>query len=744
VAEVVQLTQAGGAAAPQPDTADPSPFVRRRDDGSETLNLAVENMHCGGCVRRIETTLAKMPGVTSGRANLTMRRLNVVWDPERTDAKSVIGGIATLGYRAVPFDPEALKSEGAAEDRALLRAMAVAGFAAANVMLLSVSVWAGQASLDMGPATRDLLHWVSALIAVPAVAYAGQPFFRSAAAALSARSMNMDVPISLAVLLAVGMSLFETATGGVHAYFDASVSLLFFLLIGRYLDRRARSRARYSAEQLMLLGAESTTVIDEDGRRRIVPVGEIRAGMTVFVAPGDRVPVDGVVLSGAGSIDTSLVTGESVPRRAGPGDAIHAGTLSLGAPLTVRVSAAGDDTLLAGIVRLMEAAMQGRARYVRLADRMAKIYAPTVHIVALGAFLGWLAAGVGWQPALLIAVAVLIVTCPCALGLAVPAVQVVASGRLFNKGVLVTAADGLERLADVDTIVFDKTGTLTLGRPELRNAGNVSREDLRLAASLAAASRHPLCRALVRAAGPVEPLAGAVEERGMGLWVPVPGGEARLGNRQWCGIEADQDGDSDAEIWLTGPGRTPIRFRFADRIREDAADVLARLREQGLRIVLMSGDRAPAVAAVAESLGIDDWRAGMRPDDKVAALGALAEEGRKVAMVGDGLNDAAALAVAHVSLSPSTAADVTRTAADFVFQGERLAPVLDTLAISRSARRMILQNFGLALAYNMVAVPLAVAGIVTPLIAAVAMSTSSLVVTLNALRLRHPRLARLF
>jgi Cu2+-exporting ATPase len=419
--------------------------------------------------------------------------------------------------------------------------------------------------------------------------------------------------------------------------------------------------------------------------------------------------------------------------------------MNISAPLEVRVSAAGDGTLLAGIVRLMESAMQGRARYVRLADRMAQIYAPAVHILAAVTFVGWWLLGSGgWQEALMAAVAVLIVTCPCALGLAVPAVQVVASGRLFQGGVLVTSGDALERLAETDTIVFDKTGSLTLGRPELDEPETLNAADLRLAAELAAGSRHPLCRAVVRAAGPVAAMPGVREEKGMGLVVDVADGDVRLGNRQWCGVEVTDAGDDAMELWLSRGTGAPVRFSFHDRLRPDAADAVGGLRRQGYAVELLSGDRPAAVRQTAAALNIDTWQAEVRPDGKVAHVEALKQQGRKVAMVGDGLNDAAALASAQASLSPSTAADVTRTAADFVFQGDRLSPVVETVGVARDARRLILQNFGLALGYNLIAVPLAMAGIVTPLIAAVAMSSSSLVVTMNALRLRHRRLARLF
>ncbi len=711
-------------------------YIRTDGQGIASLNLAVENLHCGGCVRRIENTLADKDAVTSARVNLTTRRLALHWRADQAEAADLLGAVSDLGYRLVPFDPELLANEAASEDRALLRAMAVAGFAAANVMLLSVAIWSGAASGDMGPALRDLLHWISALIALPAVAYAGRPFFRSALTALRQGMMNMDVPISLAVLLAAATSLYETINHGQHAYFDACVGLLFFLLIGRYLDRRARSKARSAAEQLLLLGAVAAQVVEADGKVRALPIGAVRAGMTVRVAPGDRVPVDGLVSFGQGEVDASLISGESEPRGVKLGDWLHAGTMNLSHPLQIEVAAAGDDTLLAEIVRLTAAAEQGKAAYVRLADRAARIYAPTVHLLALGGFLGWwLLGGLAWQPALLIAVAVLIITCPCALGLAVPVVQVVASGLAMRRGVLVKAGDGFERLAEVDTLIFDKTGTLTHGRPELVNGDTIPAPVLAQAASLAAGSRHPLCQALVRAAGPVPALLQVQEHPGMGLELDG----ARLGNRDWCAVAEMGPKDGNSELWFRQPDQAPVRFAFRDQLKADAAAVVGQLQKAGWRIEIVSGDRAEVVEPIARYLRITSWRANCRPDQKVAYLSGLAAEGCKVAMIGDGLNDAPALAAAHASLSPVQAADVAQAAADFVFQGEGLAPVAMTLNLARRVRRLILQNFSLALAYNLLAVPLALAGLVTPLFAAIAMSSSSLLVTLNALRLRGGR-----
>ena len=638
-----------------------------------------------------------------------------------------------------PFNPELISNAGEKEDKALLRAVGVAGFAAANVMLLSVAVWSG--TNDMGPATRDLMHWVSALIALPTVAYSGQPFFRSAIAALKARSLNMDVPISLAVLLAVGMSVGETLQSADHAYFDASVMLLFFLLIGRYLDRRMRSRAQSAAQNLLSLRAIAATVVNSDGTRLSLPVESIEPGMRVAISVGEKVPVDGTVVSGLSEIDTSLITGENVPQVAQIGDAVFAGTLNLTSPVEVMVTARDDQTLLAEIVGLMETAEQGRAKYVQLADRAAKIYAPAVHLLSALTFVAWWALGDGgWHFAMMNAVAVLIITCPCALGLAVPTVQVVASGLLLKSGILVKSADGLERLADADTVVFDKTGTLSEGKPELFNRSEITDEDHKLAASLALSSNHPLAKALVKALEHKTIAISEVHEvPGQGMECYIDSKRIRIGNRNWCGIKDnyfEANNEPVSELWLTKGDEDPVRFTFRDKLRPDAVSAIKLSKKLLSSVELLSGDRPYAVKMVASELELSNWKAEANPKDKIHRLEELTSQNKKVLMIGDGLNDAPALATAFVSASPATAADISQTTADFVFQGNRIKPMIEAIIIARKAKTLIFQNFGLAILYNMIAVPLAMAGLVTPLFAAIAMSSSSIIVTLNALRLR--------
>ena len=708
------------------------PYIETRD-GRHTLRFLVDGIHCGQCVWKIEQALTREPGVTAARVNLSTRRLALTWRGAASDASRLVDAVERLGYRLVAYDPAALDSSARQEERVLLRAVAVAGFATANVMLLSIAVWAG-AVQDMGPATRDLMHWISALIALPAVAYAGRPFFRAALAAIFHRQLTMEVPISLAVIAAAAMSLFETASGGTHVYFDSACALLFFLLIGRYLDRRAVGRARSAAEQLLGLRAHAVTVIAADGRERRVAPEQVRPGMQVLVAAGERIGVDGTVDGAAGTVDTSLITGEAAPATLADGDIAYAGMVNLGGPLRLSVTAVGNDTLLAEIVRLTEAAEAERTRYQALADRLASLYAPIVHGLSVVSFLGWyLIGGAEWQEALLIAIAVLIVTCPCAFGLAVPMVQAVTSGRLMRRGVIVKSGTALERLARIDQVVLDKTGTLTCGTP-VPDFDGIAPADLDIAASLAAASRHPLAQALARAHGAARPTQDVTETPGFGLEGTVAGTRARLGSRAWCGV-AEEDESEGPELWLAREGRPPVRIPFSDTLRPDAASVVERVQALGLPVTLLSGDRPTTVERVAATLGLDGWRASCKPDDKAETLAALAREGRRPLMVGDGINDAPALATAFVSMSPASGADVTQAAADLVFQGERLAPVAETIALARRAARVVFQNFALAFSYNAVTVPLAMAGLVSPLVAAVAMSASSLAVVLNALRL---------
>ena len=714
-------------------------FVTAVGDGIEHMDLAVEGVRCAGCMAKIEKGLSGVPGITRARLNFTNRRLAVEWRAGVVAPGEVVDKISELGYRAHPFDPGAAAGAEAAESRRLMKGMAVAGFAAMNIMLLSVSVWSGNVT-DITPETRDLFHWISALIAIPAVAYAGQPFFSSAFHALRNRSVNMDVPITLGVLLAMGMSLVETFTGGRHAYFDAAVMLLFFLLVGRFLDMNMRRRTRAQAENLAALKGETAVKFLPDGTTRAVPVSAIDPGDRVLVAAGERLSVDGVIETGTTEIDQSLITGETAYAEAGPGDRVYAGTLNMSGALTVQVTAAAKGTLLDEVNTLLEAAQTARSSRLALADRAAQYYAPLVPTAAALTFAGWLVAGADWQTALMTAIAVLIITCPCALGLAVPAVQVVASGLLFRSGVLLNAGDAVERFAEADTVVFDKTGTLTSPEPAVVDPDAMPADMLARAARLSLSSRHPMAAALTAHAGGAAPIPGAGEEAGRGVQATLDGVELRLGSAAFCGVPSEKAAKAvtgnHSAVWYREGDSPAVPIAVAQGLRPDASDVVAALDRRGLRLMILSGDRAEAVDAAADTLGIDERRGGLTPAGKIAVLEDLKQQGRNVLMVGDGLNDAPALAAAHVSMSPVTAVHLSQAAADAVFLGDRLMPVVTAIDISRRARRAMDQNLWFAALYNLCAVPVAVLGFVTPLIAALAMSSSSVIVTLNALRVR--------
>src|SRR6266568_2319835 len=676
-------------------TRDFSHYVKAAGSGLSHIDLAVEGVSCAGCMSKIERGLSAIPDVTLARVNLTDRRVALEWKQGALDPISFIDRLAELGYKAYPFETAGAEAAEAEQSRFLLRCLGVAAFATMNVMMLSIPVWSGNVS-DMIPEQRDFFHWLSALIALPAAAYAGQPFFRSAFRALRTRNVNMDVPISIGVTLALGMSVVETFRHAEHAYFDAAIMLLTFLLVGRYLDQSMRRRTRAVAGNLAALKAETATKFIGADEISEVPVAAIKPGDIVLLRPGERCAVDGTVIEGRSEIDQSLITGETLYATAEHGTAVYAGSLNISGTLRVRVSAASEGTLLAEITRLLDNALQARSRYVRLADRASRLYAPVVHATALL--------------------------------------------TMLRAGVLLNSGDSIERLADVDHVIFDKTGTLTLPELEVTNAAAIPADVLRLAGQLALASHHPVAAAVARASNAKSPLAGAVEEPGQGVRGYVGAIEVRLGRPSFCGAEqlAHDSLSLDPEASTVAFSLGDAKYVFAVRqgLRPDAKAMVSALLKRNIRVEILSGDREPAVEAAARALGVSEWRAGVTPADKIARIEDLKSHGFKVMMVGDGLNDAPSLAAAYVSMSPISAAHLSQATADLVFLGKPLAPVVAAIDFSRKALHLMRQNLWLAVGYNLLAVPIAISGIVTPLIAAAAMSGSSLLVMVNALRAR--------
>lgn len=680
------------------------------------LQFSLPTVHCAACISKIERGLAQLRGVSTVRVNLSLKRVSITGSVKPDAALSALQG---LGFEAYPLDLQSLATARDDTGRALLIRLAVSGFAMMNVMLLSVAVWSGADN-----ATRDLFHLISAMIALPTVAYAGQPFFQNAMSALKVGRLNMDVPISLAILLAAGMSLYETLNSGAHAYFDAALSLTFFLLIGRYLDHQTRSAARSAAKELTALEVHTAQVLS-DGATKTTPVMHILAGDMILVPTGTRVPVDGLLVSDTALLDRSLLTGESDAVAAQSGAALQAGEVNLAAPITIRATVNGSDTSLRRMAALVETAENGRNRYTSLADKAAQIYAPAVHLLALAAFIGWVAATGDVRHALNVAIAVLIITCPCALGLAVPAVSTSAISRLYSRGFLVKHATALERLAEVDHIVFDKTGTLTL--PSRVNTDGLTTSEKSVAAALAQSSDHAWARALLAELSDVKPamLRDITEDIGQGihaLWGHEP---VALGRGGWLGAAFTGLG---LQIG-TAPAH---QLQTQERLRDGISDALAGI---DLPCEMLTGDRQDPARIIADKLHIG-FTADARPDDKINRLTTLREQGHHVLMVGDGLNDTAALAMAHASLAPSTALDASRNAADVVILKESFADLPLLLRVSRMARRLSLENFLIAALYNLIAVPIALAGFATPLAAALAMSISSITVLVNAQRMR--------
>lgn len=716
---------------------DPEPFVRRDGRGNARLELAVKGAHCANCIAKIESGLKKLNGVTEARLNLSTGKLSVGWRDETQTPAGIVARVNAIGFEAQPYDPDAVLAGETEEGKSLLRALVIAGLGSVFVVGLTDMVWYSSGA-DLGPATRQMILWIAALVGIPAALLSSRVFFRSALAAASRGHVNMDTAIGLAIVLTVALSLYQTFRNGAHTYFDAAVMLPFLLLIGRYLDYLVRYRARSAARDLLAMQTVTASRLTAPGNVETVAAKDIAIGDRLLLRPGDRVPVNGI-LEGETEADLSMITGESVPARLTIGATAYAGAVVTGASCVMRSTARVENSLVAEISRLLELGQQNRSSYVRLADRAARIYVPSVFTAAIAVFVLWqYFLDAPFATAAENAIALLIVTCPCALGLAVPAVQVVASSTLFRRGVLVKSGDALERLAEIDHAVLDKTGTLTLGRPRLINGDEIGAETMEAAARLARASRHPLSRALAEAAGAGSIAFGAHEIEGCGVEAIIGGAVHRLGRADWVGARRATPSDG-SELWFRSGDADLVVFRFEDSLRPDARDALAALNKRGLAVEILSGDAEGPVAHATREVGGASWHARIGAAEKAEHVRKLRDAGHRALVVGDGLNDAGALALAHVAMAPGTAIDATQTAADMVLQGGRLTAIDEAVGVAKAARRRVIENFIFAAAYNGIAIPIAAFGLVTPVIASVAMAASSLVVTLNALRLKSWR-----
>lgn len=706
--------------------------ARHADTGSRTVLLHVPGMRCAGCISGVERRILVLPGVVRARANLTRKQIRIEANPSVSE-QQLVAALAEGGFDAHAIDADHLPDTDGREIRSMLMRLAVAGFGMMNVMLLSVSVWSGAEA-----ATGRLLNLIAALITVPVIAYAARPFFASAVGALRARRLNMDVPIALAIALSVLNSLHTTMTGRGHTYFDAALALTFFLLGGRYLDLLVRRKAQSAAANLARIRPKEARRIEE-GRTVTINASMLQSGDLIEIRSGDIIPADGLVETGQSDADRSMLTGEALPVRLMPGAMACAGDVNMGGLLQLRVTAPPGEATLDRFIDLTSVAEQGGNRYKALADRAAALYAPLVHLTALTAFGFWLVEGSGMQFAIDTAIAVLIITCPCALGLAVPAVISMANTKLFSAGILFKDSTALERLALVDTLLFDKTGTLTTGHFDLADLPDIADDQLAVLRALADASHHPYAAAISKALAK-RPLSGVevrdiTESPGKGISGTVAGDIARLGAPDWVGFERQMPEGCCGLGFVIGDQKGWF-LPLAEQIRPGVRQMLARLDEAGYQRVMLTGDRVELAGRLAAELGFATWRGGLSPAQKLDEITALQAAGAKVVMIGDGINDIGAMAQAGLSIAPASARDATRLTASVVLLGDRIDRLPGLLAIARQARLRILQNFGMAAAYNLVAVPVAFAGLATPLIAALAMSASSLSVSLNALRLR--------
>ncbi|OLF55153.1 heavy metal translocating P-type ATPase [Pseudomonas chlororaphis] len=725
------------------DRADvQQPFVRHEDELAETT-LLMEGISCAACGWLIEKHLRNLPGVAEARLNLSNHRLHVRWADSQLPLSQVLGELRQIGYAAHPYQADRASEQLASENRLALRQLGVAGLLWFQAMMATMATWP-EFNIDLSPELHAILRWVALFLTTPIVFYSCAPFFKGALRDLRTRHLTMDVSVSLAIGSAYIAGIWTAITGVGELYFDAVGMFALFLLAGRYLERRARERTAAATAQLVNLLPASCLRLGSDGQSERILLNELRLGDRVLVHPGAILPADGKILDGQSSVDESLLTGEYLPQPRSTGDAVTAGTLNVEGALTVEVLALGQDTRLSAIVRLLDRAQAEKPRLAEIADRAAQWFLLFSLIAAAAIGLLW------WQldasRAFWIVLAMLVATCPCALSLATPTALTAATGTLHKLGLLLTRGHVLEGLNQIDTVIFDKTGTLTEGRLALRSIrplGQLASDQcLGLAAALENRSEHPIARAFGRA-----PLAAeeVLSMPGLGLEGLVGEQRLRIGQPAFvCELSAcpvPPMPDEAGQWLLLGDTQGPLAWLVLDdRLRSDAPALLATCKARGWHTLLLSGDSSPMVASVAAELGIDEARGGLRPDDKLQVLQALHRQGRKVLMLGDGVNDVPVLAAADISVAMGSATDLAKTCADAVLLSNRLDALVQAFSLARRTRRIIIENLLWAGLYNGLMLPFAALGWITPVWAAIGMSISSLTVVLNALRLtRLPR-----
>ncbi|WP_342243054.1 heavy metal translocating P-type ATPase [Pseudomonas sp. OTU5201] len=713
------------------------PFVQHQGELSETC-LLIEGISCAACGWLIEKHLKTLPGVAEASLNLSNHRLQVRWSDSQLPLSQMLKELRKIGYAGHPYKADEAAERLASENRRAMRQLGVAGLLWMQVMMAAMATWP-EFNIDLSPELDTILRWVSLFLTTPIVFYCCGQFFRGALRDLRTRHLTMDVSVSLAIGGAYVAGIWSTVTGVGELYFDAVGMFALFLLAGRYLERRARERTAAATAQLVNLLPASCLRLDATGHSERILLSELKVGNRVLVPPGALMPADGQILTGQSSVDESLLTGEYLPHTRGEGDTVTAGTLNVEGPLTIEVQALGDDTRLSAIVRLLERAQADKPRLAEVADKVAQWF--LLIVLAAAAIVG----ATWWQiapdRAFWVVLSLLVATCPCALALATPTALTTATGSLHKLGLLLTRGHVLEGLNQIDTVIFDKTGTLTEGRLTLsaiHPLGAMDRDTcLGLAAALESRSEHPIARAFGRApqaADQVVSVPGRGLEGRIGdllLRIGQPGFVAELSGHPVPRIPGDQ-----GQWLLLGDEQGPLAwFVLDDRLRVDAPALLDACRERGWKLLLLSGDGSPMVAGIAQQLGIDDARGGLTPDAKLEVLRQLHQQGHKVLMLGDGVNDVPVLAGADISVAMGSATDLAKTSADAVLLSNRLDSLVQAFDLARRTRRIIIENLAWATLYNGLVLPFAALGWITPLWAAFGMSVSSLLVVINALRL---------
>ena len=716
-------------------------FVRTETENIREAALILENIVCAACIWLNERHIARLPGVLSVEINYATRRARVRWDNSRIQLSAILKAVSDIGYIAHPFDPGRSDDIHKRERNTAIKRLAIAGLGMMQVMMYALPTYI---ATDMTTDIRLLMRWASLILTIPVVVYSAWPFFIGAWRDVKRRTLGMDVPVALGIGTAFVASVYGTFSGRGEVYYDSVTMFVFLLLTGRFLEMNARRRAGAAIEELVKLIPAATTRLPNWPARdeEQVPVARLAVGDHVLVRPGETLPADGAVVEGDSAVSEAMLTGESLPVSKTVHSRVVGGSLNQASPLVVRVDKLGADTRLASIVRLLDRAQSEKPRIGQLADRAAAWFVGLLLLITLAVGLAWYV--IDPSKALWIVVSVLVVTCPCALGLATPAALTTATGRLTRLGLLTTRGHALETLARATDLVFDKTGTLTHGRLSVRRViplgGRSEAEVGAIAAALEAGSEHPIAKALRESAVSITTASRVRNTPGRGVEGHIDGHIYRLGSPRFAAASETppappESGGGASWVALAGESGLIAWFALADTPRTDAPAALAALKKQGLRLHLLSGDAEAAVRRTAQQLGIADWHAGALPEDKLAYVKTLQNEGRIVAMVGDGINDAPVLAGAQVSIAMGEGADVAQAAADMVMLGSRLGTLADGVALARKTQRIIRENLGWALAYNLVAIPAAALGHVTPWIAGIGMSASSLLVVLNALRL---------